>query len=142
MLFLTNEDFISSIRGEDLDRLTDSDQTVLDAAELTAITLVNTELSARFDIDADLGKVGINRSQQLIDWLVDATIYRLYYRISPRNISEAVQDRYDLALEQIRAVLKNEANPVGLTPKLDEDGEEINFAIIQTGTPNAYRTDY
>ena len=135
MIFLTLDDFKATTRTEDLNRLTDNDSTVLDAAELSAITTIKTEMKARFDIDADILQTGTNRSQQLIDWVLDLTIYRIHYRINPRNVSESVQERFDLAVEQMRNVVRNKGNAVGLTPQTDEDGENIKYTSINTGNP-------
>ena len=139
MIFITETDLKTIIKDEDLTRLTGGDSSLLDGAEAFAIGELKAYLSARFDLDTDLAKTGADRSQLLITWLSSLMVFRLHFRISPRNVSESIEADRDLIIAQVERVLKDEANPVGLTPLLDEDGEAIKHVIIQTKTPNNYR---
>jgi len=51
---------------------------------------------------------GDNRSQQLLTFLIDITLYHLHSRISPRNIPELRVKRYDDAIRWLKAVSKAE----------------------------------
>jgi hypothetical protein len=51
---------------------------------------------------------GDNRSQQLLTFLIDITLYHLHSRISPRNIPELRVKRYDDAIRWLKAVGKGD----------------------------------
>lgn len=69
---------------------------------------------------------GDNRSQQLVTYLVDITLYHLHSRIAPRNIPDLRVKRYDDACKWLKAVSRGEvtANLPLLAPK---QGARIRF---------------
>lgn len=52
--------------------------------------------------------LGDNRSQQLVTYLVDITLYHLHSRIAPRNIPELRIKRYDDAIKWLKSVSKGD----------------------------------
>ncbi|MDQ2718225.1 MAG: DUF1320 domain-containing protein [Bacteroidota bacterium] len=58
--------------------------------------------------NANYWTVGDNRSQQLVTFLIDITLYHLHSRISPRNIPDLRIKRYDDAKSWLKAVGKGD----------------------------------
>jgi hypothetical protein len=135
--FLTLTDFKGTIRTQDLDKVIDEDPEVLETGESWAKAQVELYISTRFDTDAIFAETGTARNNQIIGWMVDLAWSRVQKRISPRNMSETVQEAYDLAIEQLTSVNDNKLTPFGLPHKLDEDGEEIDYTVINTRTEQA-----
>lgn len=69
---------------------------------------------------------GDNRSQQLVTYLVDITLYHVHSRIAPRNIPDLRVKRYDDACKWLKAVSRGEvtANIPVLQPR---QGGRIRF---------------
>lgn len=76
--------------------------------------------------DATKWTMGDNRSQQLVTYLVDITLYHVHSRIAPRNIPDLRIKRYDDACKWLKAVSRGEvtANLPVLQPK---QGARIRF---------------
>lgn len=63
--------------------------------------------------------LGDNRSQQLVTYLIDITLYHLHSRIAPRNIPELRVKRYDDAIKWLKSASKGDVtvNIPSLQPK-------------------------
>lgn len=59
-------------------------------------------------LDTDYWTYGDNRSQQLLTYVIDITLYHVHSRIAPRNIPDLRVKRYDDARAWLRAAAKGD----------------------------------
>mgnify|MGYP003627311926 FL=1 len=139
MDFLVITDFDSHIRSEDLDKIVNSDLTILDDAELFAIERIKSEIESRFDVAVMFAATGLDRPNMVVNFAVRMVLYEIYSRINPRNIPDLIQIRYDDALETLARINSQELNPSSFPLLLDADGESKNFQVIKSQTKQNYR---
>lgn len=58
--------------------------------------------------DTDYWTLGDNRSQQMVMYMIDVTLYHLHSRISPRNIPQLRIDRYHSAVDWLNMAAKGD----------------------------------
>jgi hypothetical protein len=80
---------------------------------------------------------GDNRSQQLVMYLIDMTLFHLHSRISPRNIPEIRVDRYESAITWLNRAAKGviTANLVKIQPP---SGKRIRWGSNIKNDNNGY----
>jgi len=130
-MFLTQTDYKTLIQDHILSQVINDDVELLDQAELMAISEMESYLSARYDTQAIFAATGTNRHQALVMFALDMTIYHLHSRVSPRNISQLREERYNRAIEWLQNVAKGKLNP-GLPILKNEDGEQTS--VIKWGS--------
>jgi len=130
-MFLTQTDYKTLIQDHILSQVINDDVELLDQAELMAISEMESYLSARYDTQAIFAATGTNRHQALVMFALDMTIYHLHSRVSPRNISQLREERYNRAIEWLQNVVKGKLNP-GLPILKNEDGEQTS--VIKWGS--------
>lgn len=106
MLFLTDNDIYSLIKDEFVEDITDSDRSLIDAAERYAFAQVEAALRNYYDATTALSKKGDDRYPWLVMVMVDTTLYHLHTRISPNRIPESRASRYEDALKALDDVAK------------------------------------
>jgi phage gp36-like protein len=103
MSFLTPDDYGLQIRDEIRDLVTDGDETLLATAALTAQTEMESYLHGRYDVEAVFSTTGEGRNRQVVLYLVDMALYHLHSRQNPRHVPQIRQDRYDHAINWLKA---------------------------------------
>lgn len=139
LVFLTDDDILTSIRDIFFDHLTDEDQTVIDKAEASAISKMKSKLSGRFDVDTIFTATGDDRDALILEYCVAIFLYRLHGRINPRKVPSKVKEQYDEAMAWLKGVMLGEENPV--LPILPDDALGSNSARYggsQTAKDNFY----
>lgn len=111
MIFLTQTDFAKTINGEILDQVIRFDDTKVDGAELSAIELMKSYLSARYDVGAIFSATGNARNPLIVMYLVDIVLFDLHSIISPAKTPQLRADRYQLALDWLQRVQALKCNP-------------------------------
>lgn len=124
MIFLNNNDLLSVIDQTTLDAITDSNQTFINNAELSAIEEMNAYLNVRYDI-AKVFDIN-NRNASIVMHLVDIVLYHLHARISPDNIPTLREDRYNNAKDWLEKVADGFIKPL-LPVKEIEDSTPLRY---------------
>ena len=121
MAFLTDEDFDPQIRGWVRNVVNQGSQAVQLKAELAAQVEMESYLRNRYDTG-------------LVTYMVDIAVYHLHANISPENVPEIRQIRYDAAIDWLKRVAKGDISP--RLPELtsDPDNPEGDSLFLQMGS--------
>lgn len=104
MPYLSRADYMMTARSEHLDQITDGDNTLLDAAEKTAIAFVRDALHSRYDVDYIFARTGTARHRQVVRWVTTLSLYYLYERIEDSLVPETIIANYEQTLDDLRAI--------------------------------------
>ncbi len=118
--FITPEDYDASIHTDILDRLTRSDESIIEICEDRAISEMRGYLSERYDVDAIFSAEGEARHPLVLMMAIDIAVYHLFSIHNPQKISQVRQDRYDRAIEWLKQVAKRQISVDG-APALDTE---------------------
>lgn len=111
MQFLTIEDFKKQIRDDQLMVVIQDDTTLLDSAELSARSEMDTYLNQRYDAAQIFAASGTERNALIVMYLVDMALYQLYSNVNPRKIPQLRTDRYDMAVTWLKNVADGKLSP-------------------------------
>jgi hypothetical protein len=70
---------------------------------------------------------GDNRSQQLVMYMIDIVLFHLHSRISPRNIPDLRQDRYDSAISWLKNVARGDDITAPIPKKQPPSGRRFRW---------------
>lgn len=119
MAYLTSDDYLVSIQDVNLQQIISQNTAILEQVELIAISEARSYLIQKYLFDAELDKTGADRDPQLLNYIIDICLYHLHTRLTPRNIPEIRQTRYDNAVSWLKMCAygdvtpKLELNPIG-----------------------------
>jgi len=125
MAYIENADFNLTIQDGNLQQIISANEAIRQQAELVAIGEARSYLIQKYLFDEELAKTGSNRDAQLVNYIVDLSLYHLHSRLTPRNVPEVRQTRYDNAIGWLKMCAMGEA-----TPKLEiraDAGRVIRF---------------
>ncbi len=111
LIFLTNDDFGVQIRTQILNTINQSDPTKTERAELDALAEMKSYLNGRYDTALIFGVTGTNRNAQIVMYCIDILLYHLHSNISPNNVPELREKRYEQAISWLKMVAANKLNP-------------------------------
>ena len=128
--FITLEDYDASIHREILDALLRHDSDVSDSAiveicEDRAIEEMRCYLSKYYDCDAIFSATGSDRNALILMMAVDISVYHIFCQHNPYKISEVGKDRYNRAIEWLKAVAAAQITIDG-APRLPEEELHAN----------------
>lgn len=128
--FIELTDYDASIHREILDALTREDEAVVEICEDRAVAEMRCYLSRRYDCDRIFTETGDGRSQLVLMMAIDIAVYHIFCIHNPRNLSPIRKERYERAVEWMKAVAAGEISVDGL-PLLPPDTREAksNFLI-------------
>ncbi|MEO2080617.1 MAG: phage protein Gp36 family protein [Leeuwenhoekiella sp.] len=134
MAFLTDEDFDPQIRGWVRNVVNQGSQAVQLKAELAAQVEMESYLRNRYDTGLIFEAEGDNRNALVVMYMVDIAVYHLHANISPENVPEIRQIRYDAAIDWLKRVAKGDISP--RLPELtsDPDNPEGDSLFLQMGS--------
>lgn len=118
--FIDIQDYDASIHREILDALVREDASLIEICEDRAIAEARCYLSRRYDCDKIFSAKGNARNQLVLMMVIDVAVYHIFCIHNPRNLSPIRKDRYERALEWLRAVADGEINVDGV-PLLPEE---------------------
>lgn len=118
--FIELTDYDASIHREILDALTREDNAVVEICEDRAVEEMRCYLSKRYDCDRIFTRTGDGRSQLVLMMAIDIAVYHIFSIHNPRNLSPLRKERYERAIEWLRAVAAEEISVDGL-PLLPEE---------------------
>lgn len=136
MIFLTIQDYEQVIDLTLLNRITENNSALLDKAELVSIEQANGYLRGRYDVQAIFGALGVARNPQLVMCLVDISLYHIYARVNPREMTQIRIDRMENAVDWLKGVLDGSMLPnLPLLPDPDPNtpGNENAVSILMVG---------
>ena len=128
--FIDLKDYDASIHKEILDALTREDDTVIEICEDRAIAEMRCYLSKRYDCDIIFSVVGDKRNQLILMMAIDISVYHIFCIHNPRNLSQVRKDRYERAVEWMKAVADEDISIDG-APLLPEEvrANKSNFLM-------------
>lgn len=122
MAFLTDNDYKTLIATDDLDVIQNSDVTVREAAEKTAIEYIKGFTRSRYDMDYEFALSGDDRNPVLVMYIMDEVLYILHTSVPGRMVPETRElrkEQFDKWLDKVQRGI--------VTPSFklldDEDGE-------------------
>lgn len=102
--FINIEDYDASIHRDILDALTREDASLVEICEDRAIAEMRCYLSGRYDCDAIFSASGEERHQLVLMMALDIAIYHIFSIHNPMKLSQLRKDRYERAVEWMKAV--------------------------------------
>lgn len=118
--FVQLSDYDATIHREILDALTRTDEAVVEICEDRAIAEMRCYLSKRYDCDAIFSATDDNRLQLVLMMVIDIAVYHIFCIHNPQKLSQLRKDRYERAVEWMKAVANGEISIQG-APLLDDD---------------------
>jgi phage gp36-like protein len=138
-MFLETNDFKETIKAEILDDVLDGEPDALEEADAHAVELVGSYLNGLYDTVAIFDATGVDRHKTIVALVMDIALYRLHFRINPRQIPDIRRIAYEDALALLKAIQKRESNPVGLPPAIDDEGNEQSISRFGGNTKMNHR---
>lgn len=128
--FIKTEDYDASIHREILDALLRHDSDVSDSAiveicEDRAIEEMRCYLSKYYDCDAIFSATGSDRNPLILMMAVDIAVYHIFCQHNPYKMSEIRKERYNRAVEWLKAVAAANITIDG-APRLPEEELHAN----------------
>ena len=128
--FITLEDYDASIHREILDALLRHDSEVQDSAiieicEDRAIEEMRGYLDKFYDTDTIFSATGADRNQLVLMMTLDIAIYHIYCQHNPYKMSEIRKERYNRAVEWLKAVAAGKIT-IADAPRLPEETQAEN----------------
>lgn len=118
--FVQLSDYDASIHREILDALTRADETVVEICEDRAIAEMRCHLAKRYDCDRIFSATGDDRHQLILMMVIDIAVYHIFSIHNPQKLSQLRTDRYERAVEWMKAVAAEDISIDG-APLLPED---------------------
>jgi phage gp36-like protein len=113
-MYLSDDDYKTMIQDEDLEIVQQSDESVRQKAELTAIEEVKGYLRSRYDVAQifpDMPADPDTRNQVIVMIAMDITLYHLHASVPTRLVPELRVKRYDDAIKWLDKVQTGKVNP-------------------------------
>ncbi len=130
MAFITDEDYTVLVRNEIKGILLENySETRLRGAEQMAIAQIKNYLSGKYDIEAIFTAENENRNPHIVMITIDCALYHLYTATIPRKMPDIRSQRYQDAIDWLKAVASGEA--IADLPKIKKDNgtEYIGISI-------------
>lgn len=118
--FVQLTDYDASIHREILDALTREDNSIVEICEDRAIAEMRCYLSKRYDCDRIFSAEGDSRNQLILMMVLDIAVYHIFCIHNPQKLSQIRKDRYERAVEWMKAVA-NEGISIEGAPMLPEE---------------------
>lgn len=118
--FVELTDYDASIHRDILDALVREDETVIEVCEDRAIAEMRCYLSKRYDCDRIFAATGSDRLQLVLMMVIDITVYHIFCIHNPQKLSQVRKDRYERAVEWMKAVADEDISIQG-APLLPEE---------------------
>lgn len=131
--FIAITDYDASIHREILDAVTREDQSIIEICEDRALAEMRCYLSGRYDCEQIFTQEGTTRHQLILMMALDISIYHIFCIHNPQKLSQMRKDRYDRAVEWLKAVQKGNIVITG-APAI-ADPQQRSFEYITTSNP-------
>jgi phage gp36-like protein len=118
--FISIDDYDATIHHDILDSLTRSDDAIVGICEDRAVSEMRCYLASRYDCDAIFSQTGEDRHPLILMMALDIAVYHIFCVHNPQKLSQMRKDRYDRAVEWLKAVAAGKISING-APMLDID---------------------
>ena len=131
--FVELSDYDASIHRDILDALVREDEAVVEVCEDRAVAEMRCYLSRRYDCNKIFSATGAERNQLVLMMVIDIAVYHIFCIHNPQKLSQVRKDRYERAVEWMKAVAAEEISIEGapLLPP-EERSQNSPFRIIIT----------
>lgn len=127
--FVDIKDYDASVHREILDALVRDDETLVEICEDRAIAEMRGYLSKRYDCNAIFSASGEERNQLILMMVIDIAVYHIFCIHNPQKLSQVRKDRYERAVEWMKAVANEEISIDG-APLLSEEDRARKSALM------------
>lgn len=132
--FVDIKDYDASVHREILDALVRDDETLVEICEDRAIAEMRGYLSKRYDCNAIFSASGEERNQLILMMVIDIAVYHIFCIHNPQKLSQVRKDRYERAVEWMKAVANEEISIDG-APLLPEEDRARKSALMFKSNP-------
>ena len=132
--FINYEDYDASIHRDILDALILQDEAIIEIIEDRTITDMRGYLASRYDVDAIFNAQGTQRNQLVLMMALDMAIYHIFCIHNPVKLSTMRKDRYDRAVDWMKAVGRGKINIDG-APLLPLEQLASNSPFLTKSNP-------
>ena len=132
--FIDIKDYDASVHREILDALVRDDETLVEICEDRAIAEMRGYLSKRYDCNAIFSASGEERNQLILMMVIDIAVYHIFCIHNPQKLSQVRKDRYERAVEWMKAVANEEVSIDG-APLLPEEDRARKSALMFKSNP-------
>lgn len=132
--FVDIKDYDASVHREILDALVRDDETLVEICEDRAIAEMRGYLSKRYDCNSIFSASGEERNQLILMMVIDIAVYHIFCIHNPQKLSQVRKDRYERAVEWMKAVADEEISIDG-APLLPEEDRAKKAALMFKSNP-------
>lgn len=132
--FVDIKDYDASVHREILDALVRDDETLVEICEDRAIAEMRGYLSKRYDCNSIFSASGEERNQLILMMVIDIAVYHIFCIHNPQKLSQVRKDRYERAVEWMKAVANEEVSIDG-APLLPEEDRARKSALMFKSNP-------
>ena len=132
--FIDIKDYDASLHREILDALVRDDETLVEICEDRAIAEMRGYLSKRYDCNAIFSTTGKKRNQLILMMVIDIAVYHIFCIHNPQKLSQVRKDRYERAVEWMKAVASEEVSIDG-APLLPEEDRAKKAELMFKSNP-------
>lgn len=130
--FIDPADYDATVHREIVDALTRGEDATLDICEERAISEMKSHLAGRYDVEALFDARSAERHPLVLMMCLDIAVYHIYTVGNPQKLSQMRKDRYERAVEWMKAVKRGNADING-APLLA--GEERSRDFLHHSNP-------
>lgn len=135
--FIEITDYDASIHREILDALVRHDATVIEVCEHRSIAEMQSYLASRYDCQKLFAQRGEARHQLVLMMAIDIAVYHIFCIHNPRNLSDIRKERYERAIEWLKAVAKGTIS-IPDAPVSQQQSAAIYDPIIHRSQPKRH----
>lgn len=129
--FISKTDFDATVHRDILEAITRQDEAVVEICTERAISEMRCYLSGRYNCDAVFSAAGTERNQLVLMMCTDIAVYHLFCIHNPQKLSQMRKDRYERAVEWLKAVRRGDLSVDGLPPADRTPEEEVASSPYQ-----------
>lgn len=130
--FIELSDYDASIHREILDAVTREDESVVEICEDRAVAEMRCYLAKRYDCERIFTATGGERNQLVLMMAIDIAIYHICCIHNPQTIRGIRKERYERAVEWLKAVAHEDISVDGLPLLPEEERAEKSTFLIKS----------
>nr|DAV64445.1 MAG TPA: head to tail adaptor [Caudoviricetes sp.] len=134
--FISKNDYDATVHREILDAITRQDEAVVEICSERAISEMRCYLSGRYNCDKVFAATDKARNELVLMMCIDIAVYHLFCIHNPQKLSQMRKDRYERAVEWLKAVRKGDISVDGLPPAEQTEEEK------KTSSPYQMRSNH
>lgn len=129
--FISKSDYEATVHREILDAITRQDEAVVEICSERAISEMRCYLSGRYDCNKIFSSTGSDRNQLVLMMCIDISVYHLFCIHNPQKLTQTRKERYERAVEWLKAVRRGDISVEGLPLVERTPGEERDSSPYQ-----------